>query len=111
MPPRAPMGTKWADYVITGVRYAPTGSSLLELEVRADSGDAMGPEEIWPRARVLQAIAQGLTFVTAYMRDRSWSSGVCVGVVSVDRQPYLRADGQRLAADNIDGFRQIRRLR
>ena len=110
-PPRAPLGTKWADYVITGVRYAPGGNSLLQLEVRQDSGDAMGPEALWTRERVLQAIAQGTTFVTAYLRGRSFSSGVCVGVVSVDRQPFLRADGKRIAADNIDGFRQVKRLR
>jgi Protein of unknown function (DUF3892) len=92
---------KWADYVITAVRYAPDRSHIAELEVRVDNGESIGPPGEWARQQVISAIDGGHTFATAYLRNGSWQRGADVQVVTIGRDRFLRTDRNKVRADNL----------
>ncbi len=37
------MADKWADYIITAVRFNSTGTHIEAVQIRADNGDTAGP--------------------------------------------------------------------
>lgn len=92
---------KWADYVITAVRYTPNGSHISDLEVRVDNGETINAGTEWTRQQVIQAIDNRYTFVTAILRDGSWRRGADVHAVTIGRERFLRTDRNQLRADNL----------
>ncbi len=92
---------KWADYVITAVRYASDPKHIDSVQVRPDTGGSIGSASTRTRAKVIEEIDAGTTFVTAYEKDGKWSKGEDVRVITVDGKKYIRTDANSKAADNL----------
>lgn len=92
---------RWADYVITAVRYSEDRSHIADLEIRVDQDSTIGAPEELTREAVVRMIEQGYTFVTAYVRNGQWSRGADVSVVTIGRDKYLRTDRNQVRADNL----------
>lgn len=94
--------TKWADFVIPKVKYNRDHTQIVEVETRADSGDAISasPQRVL-RQEVVSAILRGTTFVTAYLRDGKWQKGEEVRVVTIHGERFIRTDSNSTKADNL----------
>jgi hypothetical protein len=99
---------KWADYVITAVRYdhharSGEGSRVAAVEVHMDLGGRLGYAEIWTRQQVLEAVHQDHeTFVTAFQGvDGAWMRGAHLQVMRICGLDYLRVDRSEVSADNL----------
>jgi|SRR6185436_5796129 len=93
---------QWADFVITKVRYNPSHTHIVEVEVRTDNGDSIASAPTrTARQDVVNAIQRGTTFVTAYLREGKWQRGEDVRTVVVHGERYLRTDGNSIKADNL----------
>ncbi|MGB8299220.1 MAG: DUF3892 domain-containing protein [Polyangia bacterium] len=92
---------RWADFVITAVRYDPDRSHITELLVRTDNGDTLGAGTEWTRADVVLAIRRGQTFVTAFSTGSSFARGADVRVEMVGNEQFLRTDRNQRRADNL----------
>jgi hypothetical protein len=92
---------KWADFVITRVKYDATHSRIVEVEMRPDTGDAIGEARRESRQAVVNAILRGVTFVTAYRRDNTWHRGEDVRVIAIHGERFLRTDNNSIKADNL----------
>jgi len=57
---------KWADYLISAVRYEETLNSKIisYFKIHHDNGDSVGEGSTWTKQEVLEAMLRGLTFVT-----------------------------------------------
>lgn len=101
------MISKWADYVITGVRYDhgvySQGTKVAAVEVRMDLGGRLGGAEIWTRQHVLEAIYQDHeTFATALPASGDdWRRGAHLQVVRVHGMDYLRVDRAEIPCDDL----------
>jgi hypothetical protein len=93
--------SKWADYVITAVGYNVNNTHIVEVEIRPDTGTTIGQPSRESRARVVQAIMGGTTFVTAFMRDGKWNKGEDVRAVRIGNDVFLRTDSNAVRADNL----------
>lgn len=99
--------SKWANYVITGVRYDrgvySQGTKIAALEVRMDLGGRLGGAEIWTRQHILDAIHQDHeTFETALPAGQeSWCRGAHLQLVRVHGIDYLRVDRAEVACDDL----------
>lgn len=94
--------SKWADYLISAVRYDPTHNYISDLMVRQDSEDSVGPSSIWTRNQVVSSIERGYTFVSIYKRrDGKWYKGEDVRVIEIDGVKYLRTDSNHTKQDNL----------
>jgi hypothetical protein len=93
---------KWADFVITKVRYNREHTQIVEVEVRVDSGETIsGEARRMLRQDVVTAIRGGTTFSTAYLRDGKWQKGEDVRVVTINGDRFIRTDNNSITADNL----------
>ena len=95
---------KWANYVITAVRYNLEHTHIVSVKVRPDNGDSLGAESVWNRNQVVSAIESGYSFVTAFWQDGKWLKGADVHVIQVGWYKYIRTDRNLRAADNLESL-------
>lgn len=95
---------KWADYLISAVRYKETDTSrfIVNLRVHRDLGDSVGPATEMSKAKVIELIDDGDTFATIYKdSNRKWNRGEDVRKVVVNGRAYLRTDANKRERDNL----------
>jgi len=96
---------KWADYVITRVRYNSAGTHIEQVEAADDGEDGIGTKRSESRATVLANIKARRTYVTAPPSKTDAgkvTKGAAVGTVVVNGTEYLRTDANKTARDNLD---------
>ncbi len=96
---------KWADYLISAVRYEESLNSkfISHFKVHLDNGNSVGEGSTWTKQEVLEALLKGETFLTIYkMNGGKWKKGGAVTISKVDKI-YLRANSENLSEnDRVD---------
>lgn len=93
---------KWADYLVTAVRYNEERTHIDVVTVHEDKGDSMGPATSQTRSWVVSARTQGLTFITAPQADNGkYVKGAFVEIIKVNGEKFLRTDANAKARDNL----------
>jgi hypothetical protein len=98
------MATKWADFIITNVRFNSTGTHIEAVKYRADNGDSVGPAGQATRAQIVGWIESGTTFCTATEADGKYHKGAAVKIVIIDNQKFIRTKSDGIKADNLDNL-------
>ena len=91
---------KWADYLISEVSYDP--DHLVSVAIRhqdTDKGITKGmPVD---RMTMTSDIKNGLFYVSIYRGRHSWKKGYSIQTFSIDGNPYLRIDGNKVKLDYL----------
>ncbi len=98
------MTDKWADYLISKVRYNEADTHIINVLVHPDQGDSVGTGIQETRQQVVDLLAGGTTFATIYKKtDHSskWTRGAEVQIVTVDGIKYIRTDADQTKRDNL----------
>lgn len=102
------MISKWADFVITAVRYQKTfrngeGKRIARVEARMDLGGRLGIVEVWTRQQLQDAISHDHeTFATAQRGESGrWKRGLHVRQICVGGLSYLRTDQIEIPGDDL----------
>lgn len=98
---------KWADYVITRVRFNAAGTHIDEVEVADDGEDSVGAKRDERRTTVIANLKAKKTYVTAppsKTETGKITKGAPVGVVVVNATEYIRTDANKTARDNLDNL-------
>lgn len=54
---------KWADYLISAVRYNDGHTHITHVRAHEDTGDSLGEEKTYARQTIVDAINNGTTFL------------------------------------------------
>ncbi len=95
---------KWADYLISAVRYDSDHQHITHLKVHEDKGDKVGDGKAYSRQAVVDAINSGNTFVTIYKDDGKWQKGQKVIVIKVNGVSYLKTMDNNKEEDNLENL-------
>lgn len=96
------MATKWADYLISAVRYNASGTHIDAVRVHADNGSSVGPGSTMTRSRVVTLLQTGSTFCTIFKSaDDQWRRGADVRVVDIDGEKFIKTQPDRTKQDNL----------
>jgi hypothetical protein len=98
------MASKWADYLISAVRYNAAETHITVVRCHPDNGDSVGSASERARERVVALLDGGTTFMTIYQNPddtTKWKKGAEVRVVTIDGTKYIRTDADRIKADNL----------
>lgn len=98
---------KWADYLITRVRFNSAGTHIDQVEVADDLGDKVGPKRTEKRGAVIANLAAKKTYVTAppsVDQTANVTKGAAVSTVIVSGTEYIRTDANKTARDNLDNL-------
>jgi hypothetical protein len=96
---------KWADYLITAVRFNAAGTHIEAVQYREDKGDSAGSASEALRSKVIEWIERGYSFCTATKgSDGNWHKGAIVKVVIIDGKQFIRTKSDGIAEDNLDNL-------
>jgi hypothetical protein len=96
---------KWADYLISAVRYNQEHTHIIQLKAHEDQGDKVGPGKIYERQTIVNAIRGGTTFVTIYKnKEGTWSKGEDVIIINVNGVDYLKTEDNGKEEDNLENL-------
>ena len=96
---------KWADYLISAVRYNTDHTHITDLMVHEDKGDKVGKGEIYSRQATVDAINNGTAFVTIYKGSNgNWKKGQKVFVILVNGTSYLKTVDNGKEEDNLENL-------
>ncbi|HUA10408.1 MAG TPA: hypothetical protein VMA83_00205 [Solirubrobacteraceae bacterium] len=98
---------KWADFLITAVRFNSAGTHIVFVEARADRG-AVGKACLLSRTEVIETLESGYTYCTAIESGASkWEMGAAVEIVTVHDQPFMKTAPDEIACDNLGDVPRI----
>jgi len=93
---------KWADYLISMVQYNVGETHIVKVLAHTDDGDTVGVGYEETRARVVQLVKTGYTFVTIYKNDAGkYDRGAEVRIVRIEGSDYIRTDADATKKDNL----------
>jgi hypothetical protein len=99
------MATKWADYLITAVRFNSAKTHIDEVEVRVDNGDSAGEPIKIKRSTVVSKLDSGYTYCTSTLGgDKKWYKGAEVKVYEYDGEKYIKTRADGIKKDNLDNL-------
>ena len=96
------MPDKWADYLISAVRYNQADTHIVAVLVHPDNGDTFGDGSPETRKYVLEQIKAGSSFVTIFAtNDSKFKLGARVEIVTIDSTEYIKTVPDETRKDNL----------
>ncbi|RYE37827.1 MAG: DUF3892 domain-containing protein [Sphingobacteriales bacterium] len=96
---------KWADYLISVVRYNSDHTHINQVKAHEDKDDSVGEAKVYSRQAIVDAINNGTTFVTICKNsDGKYNKGQKVYVIKVKGVGYLKTVDNGKEADNLENL-------
>ena len=92
---------KWADFLISAVRYSPDRRLITEVKQHEDAEDDVGQESVVNRATVADIVKKGKKYVTVVSSGSNWQQRDSVRTFIVEGNYYIRADKNKVSRDNL----------
>ncbi len=95
---------KWADYLISAVRYVETKTTkhISHIKVHRDLGDSVGESEIWSREDVVNAIDLNSTFITIFEDgNNTFKKGAEVEKIRINNEWFITTEPDQTKKDNL----------
>jgi hypothetical protein len=93
---------KWAQYLISEVRYSPDHKKILQVKQHEDLDGQISEGSIVDREVVVSNLKKGKTYMTIYDgSSKTWKKGEKVRGFSVDGEYYIRTDKNKVNLDNL----------
>ena len=97
---------KWADYLISEVRY--DKNHLISMAKRhEDTETGISNGDLVDRIKISSDIANGLYYITIYNRISTWKKGNKIHFFRIHGQPYLRIDKNKVNQDYLGDIPKI----
>ena len=97
--------SKWADYLISAVRYNQSHSHIDRVKVHVDNGESVGAATDTMRRDVIDALKSGKTFVSIIKNAQgSWNKGQTVYIVTIKGTEYIKTVDNGKESDNLENL-------
>ena len=93
--------SKWADYLISAVRFNEAETHIVKVKVHADNVDTVGAGFEMTRQEVISKIDDDITFATIYDDNGKWKLGAKVKTVTIGGTRYIKTYADSTTADNL----------
>lgn len=99
---------KWAEYLISEVRYSPDHKRILQVKQHKDLDGQVGEGEIVERNVISSNIKKGITYMTIHNgSSTTWKKGDMVKGFTVDGDYYIRIDKNKVTMDNLGMLNEL----
>jgi hypothetical protein len=95
---------KWADFLISAVRYSADGTHIERVRVHEDLGDKVGSAKESSRTEVVENIKSGKSYITILKGQKGWKKGQDVHIITVQNKEFIRTDKNQIASDNLENL-------
>lgn len=96
--------TKWADYLISAVRFEETATTkqISHVKVHECKGEEMTSASTLSRESVIKHLDKGKTFRTMVMGNKGWEQGEKVFKIWIGDAYFIKTRPGHTANDNLD---------
>jgi len=98
---------KWANHLISAIRYSPDHKYITELVQHEDQDDSISQGTIVKKLDVTDAIKKGKSYMTIYNSNDNWKIGEKIRVFMVDGEVFIRNDKNKVNRDNLGQLPEI----
>jgi hypothetical protein len=99
------MAEKWADYVITAVRFNVAGTHIEYVQSRTDNGETLSAPSSMSRREVVSKIESGYSFCTATKSGQNkWTKGAMLKIVTIHGEKFIKTKADSTKVDNLDNL-------
>lgn len=93
---------KWAEYLISEVRYSPDHHRILQVKQHKDLDGEVGEGEIVDVADVASNLKKGVSYMTIHNGSSdTWKIGEKIRGFQVDGEYHIRVDKNKVNLDNL----------
>ncbi len=91
---------KWADYLISAVRYNTQTPHIDYVRIHEDQGDKFGPAQEMKRIDVVNLLEK-FKFITIYKGENGWKKGDVIELIVINGKKYIKTKGDNKEGDNL----------
>jgi len=93
---------KWADYLISAVRYNNDNTHIIMAKQRIDKGDKVSPPVEVSRLDVVTNLKNNYSYMTIYKNEnKKWKMGEDVRIKQVGNSEFITTDPNETKKDNL----------
>ncbi len=93
---------KWAEYLISEVRYSPDHHRILQVKQHKDLDGKVSEGEIVDLANVASNLKKGISYMTIHNgSSETWKRGEKIIGFAYDGEYHIRADKNKVNQDNL----------
>ena len=92
---------KWANHLISAIRYSPDHKYITELVQHEDENDSISEGAIVNKLDVTDGIKKGKIYMTIFNSNDNWKIGEKIKVFMVDGEVFIRTDKNKVERDNL----------
>ncbi len=92
---------KWANHLISAIRYSPDHKYITELVQHEDQNDSISEGTIVKKLDVADAIKKGKIYMTIFNSNDNWKIGEKIRVFMVEGEVFIRTDKNKVERDNL----------
>jgi len=93
---------KWADFLISAVRYNAEETHIEMVRVHEDLGDNVGDVKEILREGIVAGIKNGKTYLTIFKTNEGkWKKGEDVRIIRIGDEEFIRTDRNATPKDNL----------
>ncbi len=92
---------KWANHLISAIRFSPDHKYITELVQHDDEDDSISEGTIVKKLDVTDAIKKGKSYMTIYNSKDNWKIGEEIHSFMVEGEVFIRADKNKVSRDNL----------
>ncbi len=99
---------KWADYLISAVRYSDQRREYISyVKVHEDQTRKIGKGYTWNRDEIIEALTAGKTLMTIYRKETGdWIKGMVVNLIKKN-DVVIISDNEDSEADHLSGLQKL----
>ena len=97
---------KWADYLISEVSYD-SNHLISKAMCHEDTGNGITPGKPMDRLKISSDIKNKFSYITIYNKKDSWIKGNRIHSFSIDGNPYIRIDGNKVNTDFLGDLPEV----
>ena len=99
---------KWAQYLISEVRYSHDHKRILQIKQHEDLDGQISEGKIVDKEVVTSNLKKGKTYMTIYNgSSKTWKKGEQVRGFLVDGEYYIRTDKNKVNLDNLGMLNEL----
>ena len=98
--------TKWADYLISEVKYV-KDHLIEEVKSHTDDEGVISEPKIVDRSQISHNVKSGKTYRTIFRSLNGWKPGDLINVLRVSGNHYIRIDKNKVERDFLGSIPQF----
>jgi len=98
--------TKWADYLISEVKYG-KDHLIEEIKFHTDDEGVISEPKIVDRLQISHNVKSGKTYRTIFRSLKGWKPGDLINVLRVSGNHYIRIDKNKVERDFLGSIPQF----